>query len=362
MLLLSALYFVSSVYAQAYHDFNIYVKSGSTFTYNKVEFDGKYPKTDEGKKFLGYFDTYVTYSLFYNAFYLSFAPEFKMEESEPHLLLKKFILSYSFDTLDLSIGKTSESRYLTKNRDYLTVPNRPIRFDDEFSFWKFSMYIPTEYVSFDLGSKVIREKDDYRFEWKYFENILVKPYVYTYFDYRNFSSHLGYAYTYKTDTKDSFHDITGKIFYTYNDIITGYFANLISFEQEKAFSLDNYSYTIGSEFSFVNAFVNSSTDYDVKIATEIVYENEKHSIIPSLLFFYDEFVFSDIFSYNFENKDIENTVVIQYTVSDFTFSIFHSLFLSTRDTIYSPGFPKIPQSHDVNVINTIVGLELVYEM
>lgn len=356
VVLLFVLYSAQAVYGQAYHGFSIYAKSRAAFTYNNTKISGKYVnKTDERKIFSGNFDGYLMYSLFYNAFYLSFAPEFKMQESKAYIVVREFLLSYSFDALEIGMGKTKENRYLTSNRDYLTVRNRNIAFNDEFSFWKLNMYIPTEYVSVELGSKIIRE-NDYKFEWKGFDYAFIKPYLYVDFDYAGFSSHLGYAYTYDVAEKIHAHDITGKVFYNHDDIITGYFANLISFEQEKAFSLEDYSYTIGSDFSFVNAFGKSTSDYDVKMTTELIYEKEKYNIVPRVLFFYDELVFVNTFSYTFDDKIINNRSVIQCTVQTVTFRVFNNFSYRTESKNYN----KV--NHTKDTLRNTFGVEVVYEI
>ncbi len=351
-LLLFFVNFSPALAAEVYQDFNLYTKLNGTVTHSNTSIATQHEnKEHKATVFGGNFDGYFMYSLFYNAFYLSFAPQFKMRRSQPSVLLKEFLLSYSFNAFEISLGKTKENRYLTSSKDYLTVPGRLVPFNDEFSFWKLSMYMPLEYVSFELGSKLIRE--NYKFEWKGFDKARSKNYLYVDFDYGGFSSHVGYAYTYDIFKKNHAHDISAKVLYNYEDIIGGYFANLIAFEQDKGFSLNNYSYTVGVDFSFANAFGKSATNFDVKLNAELMYEKDKYSIAaPRLTFYYDELSLFNVFTYTFGEKSMSNTSAIAYTIGAVTFRVFNKFsYLITKTEHYE----------QKGMINTF-GLEVVYEL
>ena len=157
-----------AVHAQVYDDFRLYADFGSSIKHaastESVGFSGFAPgdgnrvgnrgaARDSQVVFGGSFSAY--YSLFYEGFYVALAPQVNMKRSRPGVLLKELLLSYSFDALEIGLGKTAETRYLTAGRDYLTVRNRIVPFGDDFSFWKLSVYLPLDILRFEAGSRPI---------------------------------------------------------------------------------------------------------------------------------------------------------------------------------------------------------------
>ena len=349
-----------AVYAQVYDDFRLYADFGSLIKHvdaaesvGSSEFapgDGNRVgnrREDRGQTrdsqvfFGGSFSAYFHYSLFYEGFYFALAPQVKMERSRPGLLLKELLLSYSFDALELSLGKTAETRYLTSSRDYLTVRNRSVPFDDDFSFWKLSVYLPMDIFTFEAGSKLVR--GDYRFEWEGFEEAFSKNYAYADLSYRGISAHLGYAYTYDFGTRNHEHDLTAMLRWSFRDILAVYQANLLVLHPGRALTLDDYSYTAGAEFSPLRALGAGRAGLDLKLFTELIYEEEQHGIAPGVTFYADAFSLSTALFYNFDNTTISNNNRIQYDIDSVSFRLLHSVV-----------------SIDTYVVNSFA-LELSYE-
>ena len=354
-----------AVHAQVYDDFRLYADFGSLIKHvDAAESVGssEFPpeggnrganrvgnrREDRGETrdsqvfFGGSFSAYFHYSLFYEGFYFALAPQVKMERSRPGLLLKELLLSYSFDALEISLGKTAETRYLTGSRDYLTVRSRSVPFADDFSFWKLSVYLPLDILSFEAGSKLVR--GDQRFEWEGFDEAFSKNYAYADLSYRGISAHLGYAYTYDLGTQNHEHDLTAMLRYAFGDVLAAYQANLLVLRPGRAVTLDDYSYTAGAEFSPLRALGGGRAGLDLKLFTELIYEKKQHGIAPGVTFYADAFSLSTALFYNFDNKTISNNNRIQYDIDSVSFRLLHSVV-----------------SIDTYIVNSFA-LELSYEL
>ena len=326
------------VHAQVYDDFRLYADFGSSIKHaastESVGFSGFAPgdgnrsgnrgaARDRQVVFGGSFSAYFHYSLFYEGFYFALAPQVNMERSRPGLLLKELLLSYSFDALELGVGKTAETRYLTAGRDYLTVRNRIVPFGDDFSFWKLSVYLPLDILRFEVGSKLVR--GDYRFEWEGFEEAFSKHYAYTDLSYRGISAHLGYAYTYDFGTRNHEHDLTGMLRWSLRDVLAAYQANLLVLRPGRDVTLEDYSYTAGAEFSPLRALGAGRAGLDLKLFTELIYEKEQHGIAPGVTFYADAFSLSTALFYGFEDKLIRISSRIQYDIDSVSFRLTHGV-------------------------------------
>ena len=323
-----------AVHAQVYDDFRLYADFGSLIKHvdtaesvGSSEFapgSGNRGETRDRQVFFGgSFSAYFHYSLFYEGFYFALAPQVNMKRSRPGLLLKELLLSYSFDALEISLGKTAETRYLTGSRDYLTVRNRSVPFADDFSFWKLSVYLPVDIFTFEAGSKLVR--GDQRFEWEGFEEAFSKHYAYTDLSYRGISAHLGYAYSYDFGTRNHEHDLTAMLRWSLRDVLAAYQANLLVLRPDRAVTLDDYSYTAGAEFSPLRAVGAGRAGLDLKLFTELIYEKNQHGIAPGVTFYADAFSLSTALFYNFDNTTISNNNRIQYDVDSVSFRLTHSV-------------------------------------
>ena len=320
------------VHAQVYDDFRLYADFGSSM--KQVESTESVPgggtrigtrgaARDRQVFFGGSFSAYFHYSLFYEGFYFALAPQVNMERSRPGFLLKELLLSYSFDALELGVGKTAETRYLTAGRDYLTVRNRIVPFGDDFSFWKLSVYLPLDILRFEAGSKLVR--GDQRFEWEGFEEAFSKNYAYTDLSYRGISAHLGYAYTYDFGTRNHEHDLTGMLRWSFRDVLAAYQANLLVLRPGRAVNLEDYSYTAGAEFSPLRAVGAGRAGLDLKLFTELIYEQNQHGIAPGVTFYADAFSLSTALFYGFEDKLIRISSRIQYDIDSVSFRLTHGV-------------------------------------
>ena len=323
-ILLFAGFGLSPLQAQVYDNFNFHADFASVIKHVDAT-----KSTPKGTKRINEafsscsFTAYLHYSLFYESFYMAVSPQVKMERSRPGLLLKELLFSYSLDALEISLGKTAETRYLAGSRDYLTVRNRFVPFADDFSFWKLSFYVPVHIFTFEAGSKLVRS--DYRFEWEGFERAFSKNYAYADLNYRGLSAHLGYAYTYDLGPKNHEHDITAMMRYSLSDILAGYWANLLVLRRGRPVNLGDYSCTAGLTFSPLRALGVEKMNLNLQLFTELIYENEKHSISPGITFYADSFSLSAAMFYNFQDKLLRIAGRIQYDIDSVSFRLLYGV-------------------------------------
>ena len=176
-------------------------------------------------------------------------------------------------------------------------------------------------MSFESGSKLVR--GDYRFEWEGFEGAFSKNYAYADLNYRGISAHLGYAYTYDFGTRNHEHDLTGMLRYAFGNVLAAYQANLLVLRPGRAVNLDDYSYTAGAEFSPLRTLGAGRAGLDLKLFTELIYEQKQHGIAPGVTFYADAFSLSTALFYRFEDKLIRISSRIQYDIDSVSFRLLH---------------------------------------
>lgn len=287
--------------------------------------------TKPATTFSGAFDARLLYSLHYGPLYFSVIPKFFITpERRVGFIMQEVLVSYGGAHAELSIGKGKETRYLSINKDYLTVNNREIGFLDEFSFWRASALFPMSFVSVEAGVKYIRQ--DYLLEWDKWNEGISKAYVYSDFYAGDFSAHAGAAVTYDVRNDALGGDYTARLAYDILGYATVYFANLFSTDYNIV-TLDDYSFAVGVQYTPI-----SNVQWNVTLSNELWYEAQKITIAPGVLVEFRGLQVSNVFSYNVQSNTIKNNSYIKYKFNALSVEAFNTFSKTLPEDSFANAF------------------------